>query len=304
MVDKNLYSVLKNDHVLWLALYKKHVYRTAFCQSRVNDLRYPGLMLYKSGLTGLAIHTGALKGDANFTASFAFEESFTSYARRAFALKFGTRCGMCGYRHRNDIYWSLGMRVCKLCFGHNMVSSTSLFYDYGIYLYELINDHPGQIFYCQLAPLWNEPRIPYYHLNSRELDIRVSRYMAWKPHLERLVDLPAKYKEQKQRQAAVNLLSSVVKRTWITQLRKRVGAKCRPSAYIMVNEMYMHEKNRTMNDMSNEARRWTVGGGSWAFFGRHRGNKNRCEVMHNPDVTYDSFMKNVFRGADVVPRID
>jgi hypothetical protein len=111
-----------------------------------------------------------------------------------------------------------------------MISSTSLYYDYGIYLYELINAHPGQIFYCRIAPLWNEPRALYYHLNSEELEKRGSRYLAWKPHLERLVDLPAKYQEQKQKRAAVNLLSSVVKRTWITQLRKRIGEKCRPSA--------------------------------------------------------------------------
>jgi hypothetical protein len=72
----------------------------------------------------------------------------------------------------------------------------------------------------------------------------------------------------------------------------------------MVNEMYTHEKKRTMNGMRNEARNWEVGGGNWAFFGRYRGNKNRCEVMYKPDVTYDSFLRNVFRGMDVVPRID
>jgi hypothetical protein len=261
-------------------------------------------MLYKSGLTGLAIHTGALKGDANFTASFAFEESFTSYARRAFALKFGTRCGMCGYRHRNDIYWSLGMRVCKLCFGQNTISSSSLFYDYGIYFYELVNDHPGQMFYCLMAPLWNEARVHYGQMKRGELDIRVSRYMVWRPHVEKLVDLPAKYQEQKKRRAAVNLLSSVLKRTWITQLRRKVGSKTRPSAYMMVNEIYAHEKRRTLNDMSNEARNWTVGGGGWSFFGRYRGNKNRSEVMHMPEISNAVYVQNVFRGEDKVPRFE
>lgn len=304
MVDKNLNNVLVNNHVLWLTIYKKYIYRTAFCQSRVMDHRYPGLMLFKSGLTGLAIHTGALKGDVNFTASFAFEESFTSYARRVFALKFGTRCGMCGYRHRNDVYWSLGMRVCRLCFGQNTISSTSLFYDYGIYFYELANDHPDQIFYCQLTPLWNEARIHYSQIKRGELDIRVGRYMIWKPHLDSLVDLPAKYQEQKQRRAAVNLLSSVIKRKWITQLRHRVGSKTRPSAYLLVNEIYTHEKKRVMNDVGNEAKNWTVGGGGWSFFGRYRGNKNRSEVMHKPEITNTVYVNNVYRGVDKVPRID
>ena len=303
MVDKNLNSVLKKSDLLWLDIYKRMIYRTAYCHIKVNDPRYPGLSLHKSDLNGLTIHTGALRGDVDFNPSFAFEESFTSYVRRAFALKFGTRCGMCGCRHHHEIYWSLGMRVCRMCVAHNMVSSVSLFFDYGVYFSELINDYPGQIFYCQITPSLKELRIAYHQMKPSELTPRASRYMLWKPHVERLVDLPAKYREQKEKLAAVALISSVVKRTFITSLRLKIGSKSRPSAYNMIVGLYHNEKMRVFSNLNNEYSSWTIGGSTWAFHGYSISRKHRCEVMHRPDIPCNTHTQNVYRGADKVPRL-
>ena len=61
-----------------------------------------------------------------------FNDFFTSNVRRA------TRCSMCGCRYRHEPYWSLRMRVCRLCMEANTVSSEELCFKYWVDYSDLI----------------------------------------------------------------------------------------------------------------------------------------------------------------------
>ena len=148
MVDKNLNHLISTDNQLWVSKFKKEIKNTAYCIRSINDPIYPNLRLWKSHLTGMPVYTGPLRGDSDDSSlGFAFDACFSSYVRRVYALKNGTRCGMCGCRHKHDPYWSLRMRVCRLCMEGNSISGELLSRKYGLDYSDLLMQHKGKFFY-------------------------------------------------------------------------------------------------------------------------------------------------------------
>ena len=106
LVDKNLWAVQRDNHSLWIAIYKKHFNYKAFMNRLVRDQLYPCLKLYKEAVRGVPHHTCPLQGDSERDWD-GLDPGVSDYA-----LLHGIQYWMCWRRYRHEVYWSLRMRVC------------------------------------------------------------------------------------------------------------------------------------------------------------------------------------------------
>ena len=259
MVDRNLRHVITRDHLFWAGIYKRHFYYKAFMSVKVNDPRFPMLRLYKEGLTGVPHHTGGVPGDADPAYNTPeFKERFTAFARQWYALYHGTRCGLCGCRFRHDVYWSLQMRVCKLCVAQHSISDGELFERYGIAYSEILPVIQGRVFYYQLSATAHEDRMAFHTARPQDLRDRRTQHMFWLPHIASLFDLPAQREAQAGRRKAAALLCGYVRKNWV--FRQRVALSGLKSIDCLLLEAYRNEKRRRMLDATV-----AKGGPEWAF---------------------------------------
>ena len=272
MVDKNLNQVLRTSHDLWKRVYTRHFHYKAYMARRVDDPLFPGLKLWKNGLTGVPYHTGPLpaegvpgsraEGEAlSFTP--AFRDSFTSYARRWLALLHGRRCGMCGCRFRHEVYWSLRMRLCKLCVAQNCVSSWELHTAYGLDYATVLRNVAGKVFYFNTVLQQGEDRVAFHAAKPSDLREKRSQLMFWRPHMQRLYDLPSLRVLQTEKRRQALFLCSVVRRRWMRSLRVLFAGKHALKAIdCLLSTAYRNEKKRIMTPYGKAVPK---GGPDWAF---------------------------------------
>lgn len=263
MVDKNLKHLISTDNKLWLIKFNKEIKHTAYCVRSIQDPMYPNLRMWKPHLTGLPVYIGPLRGDSDESSlGFGFDACFSSYVRRVFALKHGTRCGMCGCRHRHDLYWSLRMRVCKLCMEGNTISGELLSRKYGVDFSDMLAKHKGKFFFFSTS-VANDDRISVHGMTKTDIQVRNSTYMFWLPHLRKFLDLSTLCQQQTARRQAAELLSSVVKRQWGTLQRNIYGTvKAHYSVDCLLLTLYRNEKKRLTHTTYNAT---APGGVSWSF---------------------------------------
>ena len=210
MVDRNLRRTICSDDRLWRRVFKDQIYKASHLSQPVKQTRYPGLRLFKSSLTSVPVHMGPIRGDRDdHTLPAGFDEAFAAYVRKAFALQNGHRCGMCGSRWHHDPYWSLGMRVCRLCVAGNVVSNWELLDKYGLHFYDILRQIAGKVFYFAQACAPKHDKLPPFSVRPVDLAFRQQIWCFWRPHLAQCFDLPALYAEQQRRRAAVQLLSGL-----------------------------------------------------------------------------------------------
>ena len=195
-------------------------------------------------------------------------ETFSSYVRRVFALKFGTKCGLCGCRHRHDVYWSLRKRVCRLCMESNSISGELLSRKYGVDYSDMLIKHKGEFFfYTCNNTCGNDDRISAHGMTRAELQLKSSTYMFWLPHLKTFLDFPALYQRQNERRQAAVLLSSVVKRRWGVHQQHVFGtSKANYSIDCLLLTLYRNEKKRVTHPYGAAV---SPGGPNWAFSDNH-----------------------------------
>jgi hypothetical protein len=319
MVDKGLAWRLQSDHALWAQAFKKHIYRCSHLDRQVRQTRFPSLKLNKAGLLGIPVHTGAVRGDHDAqTLPEGFDVEFTNYTRKAFALMWGHRCGLCGCRWHHEPYWSLGMRVCKLCMANNLMTSWELLDRYGTHYADISNlIGRGRVFYffqefgAKQDSLPPHCALPSDHTNRRCM------WVFWRPHLEKLIDLPALYRDQKVRKAAAAFLTGVMRRARIFCLRRGVEvAEKRKrseggqeeekrwrwlSVDRLVMELYRDERRSTALVPWRLSRTDfpSIGGADWAFQGQPSCKQSRHERRHK--VCRGAFVNFMFRWEDSGP---
>lgn len=264
MVDKNLYNLISTDNKMWLSIFRREIKHTAYCIRTIQDPVYPNLRLWKPALNGIPVYVGPLRGDPDESKlPFGFDVSFSSYVRRTFALKHGTRCGLCGCRHRHDLYWSLRMRVCRLCMENNSISGEALSRKYGIDYSDMLVKHKGQVFFysCNIAS--GEDRVSMHSMTRADIGVKSTTYMFWLPHLRSFLDLPALYQQQAARRRAAVVLSNAVKRRWGT-LQRNIFAtkKAHYSIDCLLLVLYRNEKKRFTHPYGVAS---ITGGPAWAF---------------------------------------
>ena len=296
MVDKNLHHLISTDHAFWLEKFKRCLSNKAFCVQEVKDPLYPALRLWKSHLHGIPVHHGVLRGDHDDkTLGFAFDTCFTSYVRRAFALVNGTRCGMCGCRYRHDLYWSLRMRVCRLCMEANTVSSAELFHKYGVDYSDLIVKITGKVFYFTACNSGKDDRVALHSSQGADVGLRNFTYLFWKPHLVNFLDLPALCQQQTCRREAAVTLSVMIQRRWILQQRFDFADKPHNSIDCLLLVLRRNERKRVTHRYGV---RNIDGGPSWSFPDRPRCGK--CKFVARNERPLPFYYRLIESSTDYV----
>jgi hypothetical protein len=307
MVDKGLAWRLAKDHHLWNKIFRRHLYRCSHLDRQIKQTRFPSLKLGKAGLTGIPVHLGMIRGDPNSESlKPGFDEEFTAYVRVAFSLMHGPRCGLCGSRWHHEPYWSLGLRVCKLCMANNLITSWELLDRYGIHYADIATIFGfGRVFYYYQEFGAKQDRLPPHGALPSDLSHRRCMWVFWRPHLERLIDLPALYVEQKARKQAAAFLCGVMRRARALSLRRGVekgpGGRRWYSIDKLVMELYRDERRSTSIIPWKNSRTDfpSIGGADWAFIGAPLCKKTRHEQRHGqPRAAFASFM---FRWEDSGP---
>ena len=290
MVDKNLRGLLAQEQTVWGRVFRRYLHGyTAYLSTKVPSLRYPGLNLYKNGLTGIPMHMGKIRTDVD-GASLPpeFDKVFCDYVRKAFALKCVDRCGLCGCRHRHDAYWSLGMRVCQLCMAENTVSSWELVSTYGVHYFDIIREITGKVFYFSANVTAKQPSMSFHSAQRQLANTRATLIMFWRPHLAKVLDLPALYQEQKRRRAGVEVLCAVLRRSRVYGLRRQHAKHPLRSPDCLVLRLFAEERKRICSPYTGK---WDVnsahvnpGDGAWAFWERPVCGKSRHSLRHGEPI--------------------
>lgn len=148
------------------------------------------------------------------SAPFTEEEksSLAEHAIRRARLYHGQRCGCCGARRTHHPVWGLGCRVCSSCLKQNLISSASLFFEYGFEFHKHLSEILGRVFYFTYS---SSSRFVLYNLSHNPVDFRKGTrenlVFSWKPHLERVVDLGASKARRAERAAAACRLAAAVR---------------------------------------------------------------------------------------------
>jgi hypothetical protein len=304
MVDRNLRRVITTDHKYWLRIFKWHLSNKAYCVQEVKDPLYPCLRLWKSGLHGVPVHNGILRGDPDDAAlGFGFDEAFTSYVRRAFALTYGTRCGMCGNRYRHEVYWSLRMRVCRLCVEANTVSSEELYHKYGVDYSDLLMQVAGRVFMFQVANTGKDDRVGLHCMRVADLRNRAFTYLFWVPHLSKLIDLPALCQQQLLRKEAAAVLSAALQQRWILGQRQHFALTDKKRAIdCLVLRLKRNERSRLVQH-NNRFFGWppyVVGGPYWAGFSTAIAHCGKCKFTARNAEPLPCYFRLLETAADCV----
>lgn len=272
MVNKSLNIIMGAERNLWVRVFRRFIYTTAYNSTKVYSPEYPGLSLYKRDLTGIPVHMGKIRTDPDAaTLTSEFDASFTAYTRKAFALFCVDRCGLCGCRHRHDAYWSLGMRVCQLCMAENTISCWELVDKYGVHYYDIMRDITGKVFYFMLASSPRENRMAFQTAKSFHVTCKWNLMMFWRPHLEKILDLPALYQDQKRRRAGAEVLCALLRRQRVNVLRCEHSKHPLRSPDCLLIKLLNEERKRICSPyfskwVNPNASHIRPGDGSWAFW--------------------------------------
>lgn len=263
MVNRHLRQLLATDHPFWQRIYARNFFVKSYLAKRVRDPQFPQLQLWKLSTNDVAYYTGGLHVDKGVPATdLPPKEALTAYIRKWFALKHGTRCGLCGCRFRHDVYWSLGKRVCRLCVADNVVSAHELHATYGLDFSLIAKDVARRVFYFTATPAPKEDRVPATRLGAGDAHARAAQYLFWRPHLEKLFDLPERRREQERRRLASCQLAARFRRRWVVQLRAWMERYARKSIDCFLIRLFRNERSRVLFPYKGAA---TPGGPDWAF---------------------------------------
>ena len=286
MVSRGVRAALLAEKAMWVRIFRRSLFSTAYLTTKVYSPEYPGLSLHKGGLNGIPVHMGRIRTDPD-GASLPpeFDEAFCAYTRKAFALTCVDRCGLCGCRHRHDAYWSLGMRVCRLCVADNSVSSWELVSKYGVHYYDIIRDITGKVFYYFLPASLGDPRMPLDGTLSLHVAAKWNLIMFWRPHREKVLDLPALYQEQGRRRGSALLVCALLRRLRVYSLRREHARHALRSPDCLVLRLFLEEKRRLCNPYTSKwanphISNYKPGDGAWAFWDPPVCGKSRHQLRH------------------------
>jgi hypothetical protein len=304
MVSRGVRTALLTEHTLWVRVFRRHVFTTTYNSSRVHSPEYPLLTLYKSGINGIPVHMGRIRTDPD-GASLPpeFDQSFSDYTRKAFALTCVDRCGLCGCRHRHEAYWSLGMRVCQLCMAENTMSCWELVDKYGVHYYDIIRDITGKVFYFMMPASIAQSRMSFHTTLNFHVTHKRTLIMFWRPHLEKVLDLPALYQEQKRRRESAAVLCALLRRARVNTLRREHAKRPLRSPDCLVLRLFNEERRRICVPYVSK---WAhphmdccrPGDGSWAFWENPRCGKSRHSHRHGESK--EALASHIAKWEDIV----
>ncbi len=147
--------------------------------------------------------------------------------KKVVRLAYLDRCGMCGTaRHTTRPYWNIGMRLCKCCLQDNLVSQPVLEQRFWVHVFlptPLTSDGrsfsqaaAGKVWYFKehCGPRQRSEfsadivdRHPAFGKSPRDT------WFFWRPHLEKVLDMPRIEREAHQKDEAARLIRAFTRRT-------------------------------------------------------------------------------------------
>lgn len=293
MVSKGLRQTLLSDHFFWQRLYSRDFHVKAYLCQRVRDPRFPELKLWKVDLTSLARYIGPLHVDANSKEEILPpKEALTAYIRKWFALQHGPRCGVCGCRHRHEPYWSLGMRVCKLCMAENSLSAYEMSRDYGLEYTEVAARARHRIWYYSIPMGLGEDRVPFHSVHPSHFRAHTQTYMFWRPHLALHYNLPALKSSQRERRRAAEFLVARVRRKWLERVRVDLALHSRCSIDWFLIAAFRNEKTLLADPYRKPGMVGKAFGMDWAFPEQRKASRHTALTGESVEVVVGRLCTN------------
>ena len=175
------------------------------------------------------------------------------FMRTCMILTYVQRCGMCGAtRHPMKPFWSLRMNVCKYCVLDNLISEHILSETYGMHIWSTLPDGSvfanavqGKVLYFQEHT--NLSSRLYFSQHPRDFLFRSSTDLYfWKPHLEKLMDLPALRETATEKQAAAGSIRAYVRRSLLMRkLSRKPAARREDKRPVYASLMKEHIQQQT-----------------------------------------------------------
>lgn len=161
-------------------------------------------------------------------------------------------CGMCGSsRHQTQVFWALNMRLCKYCCHDYLISDTVLQEKYWISLgtnlcqdgQTFIETVAGRVYFFKAYCTVKE-RLSYSD-NPIDFSSSPNFIFFWKPHIERILNLPLLEREATDKHKAASILRaytrrSLIRRVWATNCGKSIRDR-RPALY-KLHRLALREK--------------------------------------------------------------
>ena len=134
--------------------------------------------------------------------------ALVAHARRRTVVAHCPRCAFCGARYHHHPVWALGVRACDLCFRERLVSCAALWHDYGVNFHRHVPAITAGVFYFVSHTRDARSLVAYTHNPVDFVHRWNSLVFFWRPHIERLVDLPAAARHWREARAAAPVLTA------------------------------------------------------------------------------------------------
>lgn len=146
------------------------------------------------------------------------EAELLCFVRRLVVLHHSRRCGLCGSaRYKVVPYWSLGTCLCTYCVQDNLISDVELYERYFLSLNGAFAKavRGRALFFWMASTPRQRLALTLNPVNYRGPPGPAASFYFWKPHLERLLDLPALAEEAARKSAAAATVRAHVRRSLV-----------------------------------------------------------------------------------------
>jgi hypothetical protein len=177
------------------------------------------------------------------------KDKFLAYSRAILVLQNQSACSLCrSKRHTLKKMWSINKSLCRFCIQDNFLSHKVLEQEYGVYIGKPL-DHYKEFLRPSALPMWgSSEHTVVHHIQGRVMyfsqvctqTVRIQftdsphdfkgyspeLFFFWRPHIEKIFDLPALRFHATALAASARALQSVVRQAatrkrYALQLRKR-----------------------------------------------------------------------------------
>jgi len=156
-------------------------------------------------------------------------------------------CGSGRYQVRP--FWSLGMSVCRYCLQDNLLTDRVLHERYWFsFTQAFMRQNAGEVFYFQ--EMTTPGQRMDYTLDLENFsagDATTSNFYFWRPHLERVLDIPALEREAPAKRQAAALIRAAARRAVATAFMSKLRGHTLRDRRPISTKLLVREHKRRAN---------------------------------------------------------
>lgn len=223
MVNRAFYKEIIYNFDLWFKLFMKK--RQRFLPNNVYQIRQIPLNLFPE----------------HFMNSVENYERARRHYRRIVILSHIRRCSKCGKKtHQFKNFYSMGLHLCDMCVRENFVSQRVLYEKYGLMLISKIStsNFAARVLgkaYWVTTRMSSAERMEWSYEQLDRTGPKQTMFFFWRPHLERIFNLPRRERQYKRRFMAAQVIKAVVRRCVVQQIKSALWAPSKRD-----NRQFMH----------------------------------------------------------------